>query len=103
MQKKFPTPKFANRLSFASNHTRWVNVIKLADYGARTSKLALTFPPNIKGEEFPRLAFAEGSLGFSVTNRVGSNSPGDKRGQGASLAMSPAPSIAPGAMPWVDG
>jgi hypothetical protein len=56
----FPSlaPKFASRYSFASNQARWMNVIKLTDYIFRDSKFALTFPPNIKGGEFPALGIS---------------------------------------------
>jgi hypothetical protein len=57
-----PVPKFSSRYSFASNQARWMNVVKLADYSSRTSKFALTFPPNIKGGEFPILDFAGSNL-----------------------------------------
>jgi hypothetical protein len=57
-----PVPKFASRYSFVNNHARWINVVKLAEYPSRTSQFALTFPPNIKGEEFPFLDFAGSNL-----------------------------------------
>lgn len=61
-----PAPKFASRYSFANNHARWVNVVKLADYLSNSS-FALTFPPNVKGEEFPVLDFG----GLSLCTREG--------------------------------
>jgi hypothetical protein len=56
-----PEPKFASRYSFANNHARWVNVIKFADHLGNSS-FALSFPSNVKGEEFPRLDFGDMSL-----------------------------------------
>jgi hypothetical protein len=62
-----PMPTFSSRFSFANNHARWINVVRLADYGVRNSKFALTFPPNVKGEEFPRLDF----VGTNLCTREG--------------------------------
>jgi hypothetical protein len=56
-----PAPKFARRFSLVQNRVRWVNVIKFSDYRSDSS-FALTFPPNVKGEEFPRLDFRGRSL-----------------------------------------
>jgi hypothetical protein len=56
-----PGPKFAQRYSSTSNAARWANVVKFADY-LNNSSFALTFPPNAKGEDFPRLDFAGRSL-----------------------------------------
>jgi hypothetical protein len=60
----FPSlaPKFASTYSFATNHARWINVVNLTNYGFRDSKFALTFPPNIKGTEFPILDIVSQSL-----------------------------------------
>jgi hypothetical protein len=60
---RFPClePKFASRYSLTNNHARWANVIKLADY-MNNSSFSLSFPPNVKGEEFPVLDFGEISL-----------------------------------------
>jgi hypothetical protein len=55
-------PNFASQYSFANNRSRWVNVVKLTDYGAQNSPFALTFPPNVKGEDFPRLDVSGRSL-----------------------------------------
>ncbi len=57
-----PVPKFASKYSFANNHARWMNVVKLTDFLSRYSKFALTFPPNTKGGEFPVLDFVGSSL-----------------------------------------
>lgn len=54
-------PKFASQYSFVNNHARWINVVKLTDYGAH-SQFALSFPPNVKGEEFPNLDIVGSSL-----------------------------------------
>jgi hypothetical protein len=56
-----PEPRFASKYSFANNRARWVNIIKFSDYIGSPS-FALTFPPNFKGEEFPKLDFGEVSL-----------------------------------------
>jgi hypothetical protein len=56
-----PEPKFARRYSFVNNHARWMNVIKFANYFGNSS-FALSFPSNVKGEEFPRLEFGERCL-----------------------------------------
>ncbi|MGQ0741940.1 MAG: hypothetical protein ACT4OG_06565 [Alphaproteobacteria bacterium] len=61
-----PDPKFASRFSYANNHARWVNVINFADY-VGNSAFALTFPPNVKGEEFPKLDFG----GVNLATREG--------------------------------
>ena len=52
-----PVPKFSSKYSVANNRARWINVIKLTDYGSHGGKFALTFPPNVKGAEFPALTF----------------------------------------------
>jgi hypothetical protein len=39
-----------------------MNVVKFAEYSSRSEKFALTFPPNVKGEEFPRLDIVGSSL-----------------------------------------
>jgi hypothetical protein len=62
LQLPSPAPEFASRYSFVNNHARWMNVVKFADYSSRTSKFALTFPPNVKGDEFPRLDITGSSL-----------------------------------------
>jgi hypothetical protein len=62
LQFPSPVPNFASRYSFANNHARWMNVVKFADYSSRSAKFALTFPPNVKGEEFPRLDLVRSSL-----------------------------------------
>jgi hypothetical protein len=60
----FPSlaPKFARKYSFANNHARWMNVVNLTEFILRDSKFATTFPPNIKGREFPVLDFVSPSL-----------------------------------------
>ena len=57
-----PAPTFSSTYSFANNRARWVNVIKLSQYSSTNSKFALTFPANIKGEDFPILDFGDTNL-----------------------------------------
>jgi hypothetical protein len=57
-----PVPSFSSRYSYGSNDARWINVVKLSDYSSIISTFALSFPPNIKGEEFPALDFGEATL-----------------------------------------
>ena len=45
------SPNFAER--YGSRHYRWVNVVKLSSY--ENHSLALTYPSNLNGREFPRL------------------------------------------------
>jgi hypothetical protein len=52
-----PAPKFASKYSFTKNPVRWVNVIQLSNFISRGSHFSLTFPPNIKCEEFPALGY----------------------------------------------
>jgi hypothetical protein len=55
-------PNFASKYSFANNHARWMNVVRLADFVSRSSNFALSFPPNIKGGDFPALGHASDSF-----------------------------------------
>ncbi len=57
-----PAPEFASKYSFANNRARWMNVVKLTDFVSRDSRFALTFPPNIKGGEFPSLGYSSESF-----------------------------------------
>lgn len=57
-----PSPKFASKYSFVNNHARWMNVVNLTDFSVRDSSFALTFPPNVKGDDFPVLGYADRSL-----------------------------------------
>ena len=57
-----PEPKFASQYNFANNHARWMNVVQFSDFNAGHSSFALTFPPNIRGEQFPALDFAAANL-----------------------------------------
>lgn len=57
-----PDPKFASKYSFANNHARWMNVVKLNEYISHDSNFALTFPPNLKDTEFPVLDYVSPNL-----------------------------------------
>ena len=48
-------PQFARKYAFVNNHARWMNVVNLSDFISYRSRFALTFPPNIKGGDFPRI------------------------------------------------
>jgi hypothetical protein len=62
LQFPAPSPKFASKYSMAENHVRWVNVVRLSSYFSHETRFALTFPPNIKGGNFPELGLADHSL-----------------------------------------
>jgi hypothetical protein len=55
-------PEFASKYSFSNNHARWMNVVRLTDFASSDSRFALTFPPNIKGGDFPALGYASESF-----------------------------------------
>jgi hypothetical protein len=57
-----PSPKFAAKYSFVNNSARWMNVVNLSDYSSRDSSFALTFPPNVKSDEFPALGYVDQSF-----------------------------------------
>jgi hypothetical protein len=61
---EFPSlaPKFASKYSFVSNDARWMNVVKLSRFIAGDSHFSLTFPPNIKGGDFPVLDYIDRNL-----------------------------------------
>jgi hypothetical protein len=48
------SPEFAREYAHSGSDARWVNVLKLNDYGQQT-QLATTYLPNTKNPNFPRL------------------------------------------------
>src|SRR5262249_23081723 len=60
---EFPAlaPEFAEQYGHWDNPARWVNVLRLNDYGQRTP-LAITYLPNTKAPGFPRLRLGEPTI-----------------------------------------
>ena len=58
LQYQSLSPQFASKYSFANNRSRWVNVVQLGRDYFGSSKIALSFPSNIKNPDFPRLGTA---------------------------------------------
>ena len=54
-------PEFAEEYGHWDNQARWVNVLRLNDYGQRTH-LATTYLPNTKAPSFPRLLLGEQTI-----------------------------------------
>jgi hypothetical protein len=52
-------PDFASKYAFVGNPVRWINVVNLANIILRGSHFALTFPPNVKGGDFPNLGYVK--------------------------------------------
>ena len=54
-------PEFAEEYGHWNNQARWVNVLRLNDYGQRTH-LAITYLPNTKAPSFPQLELGERTI-----------------------------------------